>query len=204
MKMWRISWQLFMKRLFDILCSCIGLLVLSPLLLITAIWIKCDSDGPVLYRQTRVGRFGRDFAILKFRSMAVNSDKQGLITIGGHDSRVTRAGYYIRKYKVDELPQLVNVLKGDMSFVGPRPEVRKYVDLYTPEQLHVLDVRPGITDAASIKYRNENDLLAAQADPEAYYIGTIMPDKLAINLAYVQHHSLWGDLKLIINTFIAI
>ncbi|MCQ2341767.1 MAG: sugar transferase [Paludibacteraceae bacterium] len=193
-----------MKRLFDILCSCIGLLVLSPLLLITAIWIKCDSDGPVLYRQTRVGRFGRDFAILKFRSMAVNSDKQGLITIGGHDSRVTRAGYYIRKYKVDELPQLVNVLKGDMSFVGPRPEVRKYVDLYTSEQLHVLDVRPGITDAASIKYRNENDLLAAQADPEAYYIGTIMPDKLAINLAYVQHHSLWGDLKLIINTFIAI
>lgn len=193
-----------MKRLFDIILAIIGLTFLSPILLITAIWVKLDSEGPVFYRQQRVGLHGKDFAILKFRSMYVDSDKKGLITIGGRDSRVTRAGYYIRKYKVDELPQLFNVLKGDMSFVGPRPEVRKYVDLYTAEQQHVLDVRPGITDAASIKYRNENDLLAAQSDPEAYYINTIMPDKLAINLDYVHHHTLCGDFKLIINTFIAL
>jgi len=189
-----------MKRLFDILCSGCGLLCLSPLFLITAIWIKLDSKGPVFYRQVRVGRGNRDFRIFKFRSMAVNSDKHGLITIGGHDSRVTRAGYFIRKYKIDELPQLINVFTGDMSFVGPRPEVRKYVDLYTQEQLHVLDVRPGITDAASIKYRNENDLLAGQSDPEQYYIDIIMPDKLQINLNYVANHSFWGDIRLIIET----
>lgn len=193
-----------MKRLFDIVASASGILILSPILLITALWVKLDSIGPIFYRQQRVGRYNQDFYILKFRSMYVDSDRKGLLTVGGRDSRVTRTGYYIRKYKVDELPQLWNVLKGDMSFVGPRPEVRKYVNLYTPEQLHVLDVRPGITDAASIKYRNENDLLAAQTDPEAYYINTIMPDKLAINLAYIHHHSLWGDFKLIINTFIAI
>jgi len=189
-----------MKRLFDIFCSGCGLLCLSPLFLITAIWIKLDSKGPVFYRQVRVGRGNRDFRIFKFRSMAVNSDKHGLITIGGHDSRVTRAGYFIRKYKIDELPQLINVFTGDMSFVGPRPEVRKYVDLYTQEQLHVLDVRPGITDAASIKYRNENDLLAGQSDPEQYYIDIIMPDKLQINLNYVANHSFWGDIRLIIET----
>ncbi|MCQ2342200.1 MAG: sugar transferase [Paludibacteraceae bacterium] len=193
-----------MKRLFDILCALLGLVLLSPLLIITAVWVKCDSNGPVFYRQQRVGRFNRDFNILKFRSMYMDSDRKGLLTVGGKDSRITRAGYYIRKYKVDELPQLINVLKGDMSFVGPRPEVRKYVNLYTEEQLHVLDVRPGITDAASIKYRNENDLLAAQSNPEQYYIDVIMPDKLAINLDYVRHHSLIGDLKLILQTFRAI
>lgn len=193
-----------MKRLFDILCALFGLVLLSPLLIITAVWVKCDSNGPVFYRQQRVGRFNRDFNILKFRSMYMDSDRKGLLTVGGKDSRITRAGYYIRKYKVDELPQLINVLKGDMSFVGPRPEVRKYVNLYTEEQLHVLDVRPGITDAASIKYRNENDLLAAQSNPEQYYIDVIMPDKLTINLDYVRHHSLIGDLKLILQTFRAI
>lgn len=189
------------KRLFDIILSAFGLMLILPLLVVVAIWIKLDSAGPVFYRQVRVGRGGKDFRIYKFRSMYVDSDKRGLITVGGHDPRVTRAGYYIRRFKLDELPQLINVLVGDMSFVGPRPEVRKYVDLYTPEQLHVLDVRPGITDAASIKYRNENELLAAVANPDQYYIEVIMQDKLRINLEYVAHHSLMGDLRLILATF---
>lgn len=193
-----------MKRLFDILISGLGLLALSPLFIVVAVWIKVDSQGPVFYRQTRVGRGNKDFHLLKFRSMVSDADKSGLLTVGGHDSRVTRTGYFIRKYKLDELPQLINVFLGDMSLVGPRPEVRKYVDMYTPEQLHVLDIRPGITDAASIKYRNENDLLAAADNPEQYYIDVIMPDKLRINLEYVAHHSLIGDLKLIFDTFIAI
>lgn len=193
-----------MKRLCDILLSGVGLIMLSPLLIVVAIWIKLDSAGSVFYRQVRVGRHNKDFRIYKFRSMYIDSDKRGLITIGGHDPRVTRAGYYIRKAKIDELPQLINVFLGDMSFVGPRPEVRKYVDMYTAEQRHVLDIRPGITDAASIKYRNENEILEKQADPEQYYIDVIMQDKLRINLDYVAHHSLLGDLKLIFNTFVAI
>ena len=138
-----------MKRLFDITASGLGLLVLSPLFLILAVWIKLDSPGPVFYRQVRVGRGNKDFRLFKFRSMRVGSDKKGLITVGGHDPRVTRSGYYIRKYKLDELPQLINVFIGDMSLVGPRPEVRKYVDLYTSEQLHVLDVRPGMPTPSS-------------------------------------------------------
>ena len=178
-----------MKRLFDITASGLGLLVLSPLFLILAVWIKLDSPGPVFYRQVRVGRGNKDFRLFKFRSMHVGSDKKGLITVGGHDPRVTRSGYYIRKYKLDELPQLINVFIGDMSLVGPRPEVRKYVDLYTPEQLHVLDVRPGITDMASIRYRNENELLEQAADPEQYYRDVVMQDKLRINLEYVADHS---------------
>ena len=165
-----------------------------------AVWIKCDSRGPVFYRQLRVGRGGRDFYLYKFRSMYLDADKKGLITVGGRDPRVTPSGYYIRKYKLDEFPQLINVLKGDMSLVGPRPEVRKYVDMYTPEQLHVLDVRPGITDMASIQYSNENELLAAVDNPEEYYIRVIMPDKLRMNLEYVQHHSLLYDLRLIFKT----
>lgn len=190
-----------LKRCFDIVCSAFGLVLLCPLFLGVAIWIKLDSEGPVFYRQVRVGRNNVDFRIFKFRSMVVNSDKKGLITVGGKDARVTTAGYYIRKYKIDELPQLINVFVGDMSFVGPRPEVRKYVDLYTTEQLHVLDVRPGITDAASIKYRNENDLLAAQPNPEQYYIQVVMQDKLRINLEYVASHTFIGDIKLIFKTF---
>ena len=193
-----------MKRFFDIVFSFLGLTVLSPLFLLLAVWIKLDSRGPVFYRQVRVGRHNRDFRIFKFRSMRVGSDKGSLVTIGGRDPRVTRSGYYIRKFKLDELPQLINVLIGDMSFVGPRPEVRKYVDMYTTEQLHVLDVRPGITDEASIAYRNENELLAAAADPERYYIETVMPDKLRINLKYVENHSLWGDIELIFKTFVAV
>ena len=190
-----------MKRLFDLLASAAGLLVLSPLFLLLALWVKSDSPGPVFYRQTRVGRGNRDFRLFKFRSMRVGADKQGLITVGGRDPRVTRSGYCIRKYKLDELPQLINVFLGDMSLVGPRPEVRKYVELYTPEQMRVLDVRPGITDPASIRYRNENELLAASDDPERFYRETIMQAKLRINLEYVAERSFFYDLKLIFKTF---
>lgn len=190
-----------MKRLFDILASGFGLIVLSPLFLVLAIWIKADSRGPVFYRQTRVGRGNRDFRLFKFRSMRIGSDRQGLITIGGHDPRVTRSGYYIRKYKLDELPQLINVFLGDMSLVGPRPEVRKYVELYTPRQLHVLDVCPGITSLASIRYRNENDILAASDDPDRCYIEKVLPDKLKIDLEYVGKASFFYDIKLIFVTF---
>ena len=190
-----------MKRLFDLLASAAGLLVLSPLFLLLALWVKSDSPGPVFYRQTRVGRGNRDFRLFKFRSMRVGADKKGLITVGGRDPRVTRSGYCIRKYKLDELPQLINVFLGDMSLVGPRPEVRKYVELYTPEQMRVLDVRPGITDPASIRYRNENELLAASDDPERFYRETIMQDKLRINLEYVAERSVVYDLKLIFKTF---
>lgn len=193
-----------MKRLFDFIASGCGLLVLSPIFLILAVWVKLDSPGPVFYRQVRVGRGNKDFRLFKFRSMRIGSDKKGLITVGGRDPRVTRSGYYIRKYKLDELPQLINVFVGDMSLVGPRPEVRKYVDMYTPEQMHVLDVRPGITDLASICYRNENELLEKVDNPETYYIETILPDKLRINLDYVHHQSFWGDLGLIFKTFRAI
>lgn len=193
-----------MKRIFDVTASGLGLLLLSPLFLIVAIWIRLDSPGPVFYRQTRVGRYNKDFRLLKFRSMRIGSDKKGLITIGGRDPRVTRSGYWIRKYKLDELPQLINVFKGDMSLVGPRPEVRKYVELYTPEQLHVLDVRPGITDMASIRYRNENELLEQAADPEQFYRDTVMQDKLRINLEYISDHSFFKDIKIILMTFKAV
>lgn len=193
-----------MKRTFDIMASSCGLLVLLPLFVVLAVWIKLDSQGPVFYRQTRVGRHNRDFRLFKFRSMRMGADKQGLITIGGHDPRITKSGYFIRKYKLDELPQLINILIGDMSLVGPRPEVRKYVDMYTPEQMQVLDVRPGITDLASIRYRNENELLESKDDPDAYYVNVIMQDKLRINLEYVARHSFGYDIKLIFRTFYAI
>ncbi len=193
-----------MKRLFDIVASFCGLIILSPLFIILAIWIKIDSKGPVFYKQIRVGRSNKNFYLFKFRSMRVGADKAGLITVGGRDPRVTSSGYYIRKYKLDEFPQLINVFKGDMSLVGPRPEVRKYVDFYTDEQMHVLDVRPGITDLASIRYRNENEILEKVEDPNKYYIEVIMQDKLKINLKYVENHSFWYDIKLIFSTFIAI
>ena len=190
-----------MKRLFDIVASGLGLLVLSPLSLIIAIWIKLDSKGPVFYGQVRVGWHNKDFRIFKFRSMRVGSDKGSLVTIGGRDPRVTRSGYWIRKFKLDELPQLINVFIGDMSLVGPRPEVRHYVDYWTPEQMHVLDVRPGITDPASIKFRNENELMEKADDPEKYYIEVIMQEKLKLYLEYVNNHSFWGDIGLIFKTF---
>ncbi len=190
-----------MKRVFDILASGLGLICLSPLFVVIAIWIKCDSRGPVFYRQTRVGKDGHDFRLFKFRSMRPDSDKLGLITVGGRDHRITRSGYYIRKYKLDEFPQLINVFLGHMSLVGPRPEVRKYVDMYSPQQLKVLEVRPGITSLASIRYRNENDILAAADDPDKAYVEQVMPDKLAIDLEYVRKANLWSDIKLIFSTF---
>lgn len=192
------------KRLFDIISSGIGLLCLAPVFVVMAIWIKLDSRGPVFYRQTRVGRYGRDFRIFKFRSMRVGSDKGRQITVGERDPRITRSGYFIRRYKIDELPQLINVFLGDMSVVGPRPEVRKYVDLYSEEQRKVFQVRPGITDLASIKYSNENELLSQVDDPDTYYIDVIMPDKLAINLEYIRHQSFMGDIKIIFNTLFKI
>jgi lipopolysaccharide/colanic/teichoic acid biosynthesis glycosyltransferase len=192
------------KRLFDIIASGVGIIMLSPFFLILSIWIKLDSKGPVFYRQIRVGKNNKDFRIFKFRSMRVGSDKGSLVTIGGRDPRVTRSGYYIRKFKLDELPQLINVFVGDMSLVGPRPEVRHYVDYWTPEQMHVLDVRPGITDPASIIFRNENDLLETAEDPEKYYIEVVMQQKLDIYLEYVNNHSFFNDIKIIFQTFNAI
>ena len=190
-----------MKRLFDIVASGLGLIVLSPLYLILAIWIKLDSKGPVFYRQVRVGRHNTDFRISKLRSMRVGADKGSLVTIGGRDPRVTKSGYWIRKFKLDELPQLINVFIGDMSLVGPRPEVRHYVDYWTPEQMHVLDVRPGITDPASIKFRNENELMEKAEDPEKYYIEVIMQEKIKLYLEYVEKHNFFYDLGLIFKTF---
>lgn len=189
-----------MKRLFDIVASGLGLIFLSPLFLVLAVWIKLDSPGPVFYRQVRVGRHNRDFCIFKFRSMRVGADKGSLVTIGGHDPRITRSGYFIRKFKLDEFPQLINVFRGEMSLVGPRPEVRHYVDYWTPDQMHVLDVRPGITDPASIKYRNENELMEKAEDPERYYIEVIMQEKIKLYLEYVNHHTFWGDIGLIFQT----
>lgn len=190
-----------MKRIFDIVASGLGLIVLSPLFLVLAVWIKLDSKGPVFYRQVRVGYKNKNFRIFKFRSMRVGADKGSLVTIGGHDPRVTRSGYFIRKFKFDELPQLINVFLGDMSLVGPRPEVRHYVDYWTPEQMHVLDVRPGITDPASIKFRNENELMEKAKDPEKYYIEVIMQEKIKLYLEYVEKHSFFYDLGLIFKTF---
>ena len=190
-----------MKRLFDVIASGLGLIVLSPLFLILAIWIKLDSKGPVFYRQVRVGYKNKDFRIYKFRSMRVGADKGSLVTIGGHDPRVTKSGYFIRKFKFDELPQLINVFLGDMSLVGPRPEVRHYVDYWTLEQMHVLDVRPGITDPASIKFRNENELMEKADDPEKYYIEIIMQEKIKLYLDYVEKHSFLYDIGLIFKTF---
>lgn len=191
-----------MKRLFDIVCSFFGLVFLSWLFVFVALWVCLSSRGGVFYRQRRVGRCNRDFTIYKFRSMRVNSDRQGLLTIGGRDGRITKAGVFIRKYKLDELPQLFNVLRGDMSFVGPRPEVRKYVELYTEEQKKVLTVRPGITSLSSIKYRNENEILSRSDNPEQYYIDVIMQDKLAIELDYLEQRSLLTDIKVIFQTIL--
>lgn len=190
-----------MKRLFDIIASGCGLLVLSPLFIILAIWVKLDSEGPVFYRQVRVGYKNKDFRIYKFRSMRIGSDNISLVTIGERDSRVTRSGYLIRKFKFDELPQLLNVFLGDMSLVGPRPEVRHYVNYWTEEQLHVLDVRPGITDPASIKFRNENELMGMAENPENYYINVIMQEKIKLYLEYVENASFFYDLQLIFKTF---
>jgi lipopolysaccharide/colanic/teichoic acid biosynthesis glycosyltransferase len=180
--------------------SLLGLIILLPFFVVIAIWIQIDSRGGVFYRQTRVGRYGKDFRLWKFRSMRPDSDKKGLLTVGGRDPRITRSGYFLRKYKLDELPQLINVFTGDMSFVGPRPEVRKYVDLYTEEQRKVLEVRPGITDLASLHYFEENELLAKSADPEKTYIEEVMPAKLRLNLQYIDKANLGTDFGMILKT----
>lgn len=189
-----------MIRICDIVFSFFGMLLLSPLFLIVAIWIMIDDPGAVFYRQQRVGRNNQDFGLLKFRSMRIGADKMSLITIGDRDPRVTHAGYYIRKYKIDELPQLWNVLIGDMSLVGPRPEVRRYVDIYTPEQRIVLSVRPGITDYASIEYIDENRLLSASDDPDKTYIEQIVPAKIALNMKWINHQSIGEYFKIIFLT----
>jgi lipopolysaccharide/colanic/teichoic acid biosynthesis glycosyltransferase len=188
------------KRIFDIVVSVIALLILLPVFMVIAAIIKLNSKGSVLYLQKRVGKNNKDFSIFKFRTMKANSDKAGLLTVGMNDSRITKIGIVLRKYKLDELPQLLNVLIGDMSIVGPRPEVRKYVDMYNAEQLEVLTVKPGITDYASILYSKENELLAKAVDPEKEYIENIMPHKLLINKEYIRNHNFIGDLRIMVMT----
>jgi len=188
------------KRLFDISLSFIALIILLPLFILIAIAIKVNSRGSAFYKQARVGKDGNEFELFKFRTMYVNSDRAGLLTIGSKDYRITGVGYWLRKYKLDELPQLLNVLIGDMSFVGPRPEVRKYVNLYTPAQLRVLSVKPGVTDWASIKYFDENDILAGSDDPEDMYIRVIVPSKISKNLEYIDNQDILMDLKIILST----
>ncbi len=185
------------KRLFDILFSVLVLLIITPILVFISILIKIGSKGPVFFRQVRIGKGGKEFKIFKFRTMVLAAEKNGLLTIGGRDPRVTSIGYYLRKFKLDELPQFLNVFLGDMSIVGPRPEVKKYVEMYTQEQRKVLSVRPGITDYASILYKNENDVLATYPNPEKAYIEIVMPHKLKINLDYLANQSFWMDLKII-------
>jgi lipopolysaccharide/colanic/teichoic acid biosynthesis glycosyltransferase len=189
-----------MIRFLDFLFSLLGLILLFPIFLLIAFFIKLSSSGPVFYKQLRVGLNGVEFKIYKFRSMRLNSDKLGLITVGGRDPRVTLIGYYLRKYKLDELPQLINVLIGDMSLVGPRPEVRKYVELYTLEQQKVLLIKPGITDWASILYRDENLILEKSDNPENDYINKIMPDKISHNLIYIHKYGVLHYFKIIFTT----
>jgi lipopolysaccharide/colanic/teichoic acid biosynthesis glycosyltransferase len=191
-----------MIRFFDILISLVGLVILSPVYLIVAVLIFIDSGLPVIFTQNRVGKGGIDFLLFKFRSMHIDTDKQGLITVGLRDPRITRIGYYIRKNKLDELPQLFNVLIGDMSIVGPRPEVRKYVDLYTREQKEILSVRPGITDYASIKFKNENEILFKASNPEDFYVNNIMSEKIKLNMLYIQNQNLFQYFKIILLTLI--
>ena len=193
-----------MIRFFDFVLSLVGLVILAPIFIVLAVWIKIDSMGPVFYKQIRVGQNGKDFGLFKFRSMVVDADKKGLITVGGRDPRITRSGYFIRKYKLDELPQLINVLLGDMSLVGPRPEVRKYVEFYTDEQQKVLSVKPGITDYASIEYMDENEILGKSNDPEKTYIEEIMPEKIKYNMKYINNKNLFEYFNIIFLTVLKI
>lgn len=189
-----------MLRILDLLFSTLGLILLVPIFLVIAIWIKLDSHGPIFYIQGRVGKNGVDFKLVKFRSMKIFSDKLGLLTVGGNDNRITRPGLFIRRFKLDELPQLYNVLIGDMSLVGPRPEVRKYVNFYSEEQKMILSVRPGITDEASIAYKNENEILGNSDDPEKLYINEIMPHKIALNQKFINSPSVFNYFSIIIRT----
>ena len=190
------------KRIFDFICSTLGLIILSPVFIVIVIKIKTDSNGPVFFKQIRVGEKEKEFEILKFRTMVVDAEKLGRQITVGNDSRITKVGGFLRKYKLDELPQLINVFKGDMSLVGPRPEVPRYVKLYNEEQRKVLEVKPGITDLASIRYRDENDLLGEAENPDDLYINTIMPDKLALNLVYINKNNIFFDIYIILKTII--
>lgn len=189
-----------MLRFLDVVLSATALVVLIPFFILVGIWIKLDSKGGVLYIQKRVGQYGRDFNLFKLRSMRLASDQIGLLTVGDRDPRITNTGYFIRKYKIDELPQLWNVLIGDMSFVGPRPEVRKYVELYDERQRKVLKVKPGITDEASIAFRKENDLLSKSSNPEETYILEIMPAKIELNMKFIECPTLWNYFRIILKT----
>jgi len=189
-----------LKRLFDIVFSTLGLFLLFPFLILISLFVVLTSKGGVFYLQERVGRSNKNFRLLKFRTMKTGADKSGLLTIGGRDPRITKIGYYLRKYKLDELPQLLNVLSGSMSIVGPRPEVRKYVDRYTVEQRKVLEVKPGITDYASLEYFSENELLAKSSDPEQTYITEVLPAKLSLNKKYISEAGFLTDLKIIFRT----
>ncbi|MDR5587949.1 sugar transferase [Clostridium aquiflavi] len=190
------------KRVFDFICSTLGIIILSPIFILISIMIKTGSDGPVFFKQIRVGRDGKDFEILKFRTMVVDAEKLGKQITVGNDNRITKIGSFLRKYKLDELPQLINVFKGDMSLVGPRPEVPRYVKMYNDEQRKVLEVKPGITDLASIRYKDENALLGKAENPEEFYINTIMPDKLALNLEYINKSNVFFDIYIIVKTIL--
>lgn len=189
-----------MIRLIDIIFSTLGILILMPFFILVSLIIKFNSKGPLIYKQSRVGIYNSNINVYKFRTMHINSDRLGLLTVGGRDPRITSVGYYLRKYKLDELPQLFNVLIGDMSIVGPRPEVRKYVDMYTLEQKRVLSIRPGITDWASIQYRDENIILEKATDPEKDYVNIIIPDKIKYNLIYIEKYNVLEYLKIIFMT----
>jgi lipopolysaccharide/colanic/teichoic acid biosynthesis glycosyltransferase len=189
-----------MKRLFDIVASLLALGLLLPVLLVLALAVALTSPGGAFFRQVRVGRHGRPFELLKFRSMRPGSEARGQITVGERDPRITGVGHFLRRTKLDELPQLINILKGDMSVVGPRPEVPKYVALYSPEQRAVLTVRPGLTSLASIAYINENEVLGRSADPERTYVEEVMPAELALDLTYVREQSVMLDMTIIART----
>lgn len=190
------------KRIFDFFAALIGIIILSPIFIIVSIAIKLDSPGNIMFLQKRVGKCGKEFDIFKFRTMVTNAERLGKQITVGKDNRITKVGEFLRKYKIDELPQLFNVLKGDMSLVGPRPEVPKYVALYNEEQKKVLSVRPGITDLASLKYSDENDILGKVENPEEYYINVIMKDKLSLNLEYIEKSNLFFDISLVIKTIL--
>lgn len=192
------------KRCFDIIFSIVGLVILSPMLLVIAITILLDSKGPVIYKQDRVGKNAIDFKIFKFRTMRLDADKQGLLTVGDRDPRITKVGYFLRKYKLDEFPQLFNVLIGNMSFVGPRPEVRKYVNYYTESDQEILQLKPGITDYASIHFRNEAELLKSATNSEKTYLNEIMPEKIRLNKIYLKENNIFIDSKIIFKTLLSI
>lgn len=192
------------KRIFDVVASALILLILSPLLLLLALAVKLDSRGPVFYRQVRVGRFGRDFRIYKFRTMVQNADQIGPALTVGKDPRITRVGKLIRKCRLDEFSQLLNVLGGSMSLVGPRPEVRRYVDCYTPEYLATLLIRPGITAPSSIAFKDEDKVLKSAEDSDRVYVEKILPPKMRFNLDYLKDISFWGDIKILFQTLAAV